>query len=85
MINQYITFFTQHWILSALFIFTLVVIIIYEMFNKVLSTKSVAPQETVQLMNRQNGIVIDIRDQDSFKKEHIAQAINVPLSKLKSC
>jgi rhodanese-related sulfurtransferase len=77
MVTQYLTFFSTHWILTTLLIVTLIAIFTLELLNKVLSIKRLTPQETVQLINQQDGVIIDIRNPQTFDAGHIIHAINV--------
>jgi len=45
--------------------------------------KGVSSQILTNLVNRENGVVIDIRPQADFNKGHIHGAIHIPLSKIK--
>ena len=42
----------------------------------------VSAMEAVQLINRQDAIVVDIRDADAFKAGHVTGARNIPESEL---
>lgn len=53
-------------------------------FVKRSAGKSVSSQEATMLVNRQDGIWIDIRDQATFRKGHIAGAHHIPLSQIES-
>ena len=43
-----------------------------------------SPQEAVNLINRENGIVVDVRDAIPYKESHMAGARNIPLAQLES-
>lgn len=43
---------------------------------------NVSPQELVNLVNREQGAVIDLREPAEFRKGHIVDAINIPYAKL---
>lgn len=45
-------------------------------------TKDVSPAEAVLLMNRENAIMLDVREENEFATGHIPEAKNIPLSKL---
>jgi rhodanese-related sulfurtransferase len=45
---------------------------------------SVTPQQTTELINRRDAIVIDVRPIADFSKSHIINAINIPASKLQN-
>lgn len=44
--------------------------------------KDVSPAEAVLLINRENAIVLDVREESEFATGHIPDAKNIPLSKL---
>ena len=45
---------------------------------------SISATEATTLINRQNAIVIDVRDQESFNKGHITNAIHIPFDELEA-
>lgn len=46
--------------------------------------RSVSPQELVDMVNRQNAVVLDIRDRKEFQAGHIVEAVNIPNANLES-
>lgn len=44
--------------------------------------KAVTPQQLVQLMNREDAIVLDLRDRKEYQEGHIVDAINIPHANL---
>lgn len=44
--------------------------------------RKVSPSEAVLLINRQDGVVVDVRDPNDFRSGHIANALNLPLTEL---
>jgi rhodanese-related sulfurtransferase len=46
--------------------------------------KGVTPQELVNLVNREGGVVLDVRDSKEFATGHIVDAVNVPHTALES-
>lgn len=45
---------------------------------------SVTAQQLVDMVNRQNALVLDIRDKKDFQSGHIVDAVNIPYSALES-
>lgn len=43
-----------------------------------------APQDAVNLINRENGVVIDVRDAIPFGESHVVGARNIPAAQLES-
>lgn len=44
--------------------------------------RSVSPQELVNLVNREDAVVIDVRDRKEFQAGHIVDALNIPFPAL---
>lgn len=77
---KFFEFIGNHWILSTLWVGLLVALILYQQAK---AGKTVSPQEATLLVNRSDGVILDIRDKKDFKKGHIVDAIHIPLAKLK--
>jgi rhodanese-related sulfurtransferase len=82
--GQLIDFIVNHWLLCSLFLVMLVIFLINEFQHRAKSIKGLSPQQAVDLMNHQNGVVIDIREPDLFSKGHILGAQNIKLSDFES-
>lgn len=75
-------FVINHWDL-----FLALVIIIFMMFSGQLSSrlrgyKTITPQEAVLLLNHDNAVLVDVREDNEFKEGHIIDARHIPLGKL---
>ena len=46
------------------------------------AAKFLSPAETVRLINREEPVVVDLRDEGDFGAGHLDNAINMPLAKL---
>ena len=77
---QFVEFIGNHLLLSALWVMSLGAIIVYHQRT---SASSVGPQKAVMLINRQDAVVVDVRDKKEFETGHIVDSINIPLAKLK--
>jgi rhodanese-related sulfurtransferase len=82
--DNFITFIINHWFMAALLIILVVALIYLETQGKVKGMNRVTPQLATQLVNKENAVIIDIRDASAFNKGHIAQAVNIPASELAS-
>lgn len=76
---QFVEFVGNHWILSSLWLALLTALILYRSKT---GSQSVSPQQAVTLINRKDGVVLDIRDKKEFEAGHIVDAINIPSGKL---
>jgi rhodanese-related sulfurtransferase len=77
--TRFLEFVINHWILSGLWVVLFGTLIAY--INSK-SGKSVTPQQATLLINRENGVFLDIRERKEYEKGHIVDAINIPLAKL---
>ena len=77
--EQYITFFGNHPMLSAVWLALVVMIVFTTIKMKMSPIKMISPQELTFLINKEQGVVVDIRDDKAFKAGHIIDA--KPLTK----
>lgn len=80
MIDQLFEFVQNHPLLVGAFLLVLVAWIAYEIRNS--SASGVTASEATQLVNREDAVVLDIRETGDFKAGHIAGARNIPQSRL---
>jgi len=74
-------FVVNHYILASLFVAFLVAILILESRR---GGAKISAQAAVSLINRDEAIVVDIRDRKEFGEGRITGSVNIPLSSLKS-
>ena len=79
MIDQLFEFVQNHLLLSGAFLVVLVAWIAYELKG---SNSGVSPSEATSLINREEGLFLDIREVKDFKAGHIAGARNIPKGRL---
>ena len=77
--TRFFEFLVNHWILSGLWLVLFAALIAYVNSK---SGKSVSPHQATLLINKQDGVFLDIRERKEFDKGHIVDAINIPLAKL---
>jgi rhodanese-related sulfurtransferase len=75
-------FVINHWDL-----FLALAIILFMMFGGGLSSrlrgfKQIGALEAVQLLNHENALLLDVREDSEFKDGHIIDALHIPLGKL---
>jgi rhodanese-related sulfurtransferase len=56
--------------------------LLWSMLRGGLGPKNVSPAEAVLLINREHGIVLDVRNETEFAGGHIPEAKNIPLAQL---
>ena len=82
--NEIIEFALNHWFLSSLFTLILVLFIANEIRQRGKGGAALSPQQVVNLMNHDQGVVVDIRSAEAFATGHIIGAINLPQADLES-
>jgi rhodanese-related sulfurtransferase len=76
---MFLEFLMQQWPLFAGLAACIVLLIVLESRR---GGRSVSPQELVNLVNKEQAVVIDLREPAEFRKGHIVDAINLPYAKL---
>ena len=57
--------------------------LVYTEYNRIVGgVKSVSPYQATQLLNGGEAMFVDVRDDAEFKKGHVLEATNIPLSAL---
>ena len=79
--DQLFTFIGSHPFLVGTFILLLALFIRNETQR---GGQSVSAQQLVDLVNRENALVLDVRDKKEFDSGHIVDAVNIPYSALES-
>lgn len=76
---MFIEFLTQQWPLAGAWLVLLFLLFFHESRK---GGKAVGPQRLTGLVNREEGLVLDIRDGNEFRKGHITGAVNIPFKDL---
>lgn len=79
MLANLIEFATNHYLLSSAFVVLLVLLIVTEMRK---GGKSLSTRELTALVNRDQGVVLDVRPKKDFSAGHIVDALNIPYDKV---
>lgn len=80
--QQFIDFSLRHWELWLAFFVVLGLLLAFELHIKLMSAPAVSVQQAIFLMNREDAVLLDVRDASSFLKEHITTSVNIPFSEL---
>jgi rhodanese-related sulfurtransferase len=78
------SFIQSHWLLSAAVVAVLILLTLIEVIRTQRGAKRISPQQTTQLINREQAIVIDIRSHEAYAKGHIIEAVSIPLADLEN-
>ena len=80
--QEYIDFFSSEPILSVAWVAIAAMLVQSLLKSKISGVKSVAAQDAIMMINKQNAIIVDVRSADEFKKGHIVNAKNIPVSQI---
>lgn len=79
MLANLIEFVTTHFVLSGIFV-TLLALLAFTEMRK--GGQSLGSRELTALINRDEGVVLDIRAQKDFSAGHIVGALHIPFEKI---
>jgi rhodanese-related sulfurtransferase len=79
MINtkQILEFIQNNWMLCAAFGAILVMLLFEELKNKIGGISKISVQNCTLLLNRENAVTVDLRNQETFASGHIIGSINL--------
>ena len=78
--DRYIAFITAHPLLIGIFVVLLILFLLNESRR---GGKTIVTAELIRLLNKENAVVLDLRDAKAFRAGHITGAVNLPHTKLK--
>jgi len=80
--QQFFEFIINNWYLFLALIIILALLGMNMIRPKLLGFKEAKPNEVVQLINREDAVVLDVRDDSDFEKGHILNARHIPFGLL---
>lgn len=75
-------FIVNHWALSAAFVGVLALLVFSEIRRKLHGVPQLGPHAATQLMNSEDALVLDVREDAEYKQGHLANAVHIPLGQL---
>ena len=82
--QEYIAFFQENMIMSVVWVGLVVALIMNIVKTSTAAYKEITAGDATQKINRENGVVVDIRTKDEFKKGHITEAVHILPSDIKA-
>ena len=76
--QQFLEFIVNNWFLFLALVIVLTLLGMNMIRPKLLGFKEVKPNEVVSLINRDDAVIVDVRDSGEFEKGHILNARNIP-------
>ncbi len=79
---QFLEFVVNQWVLF-LTLFVVVGVLIWDIFgNRIRGINDVPPLEAVRLINQEEAVVVDVRENSEYAEGHILDAHHMPLGSL---
>lgn len=76
---MFLEFLIEQWLLATA-LAVLLLMLFYHESRK--AGRAVTPQQLSDLVNRQDALVLDVRDSNEFRKGHITASVNIPFKDL---
>jgi rhodanese-related sulfurtransferase len=81
--QQLMEFVVNHWFLTALF-FSILIALFFNVFGaQFQGYRSVGITEATQVMNHDDAVILDVREDSEFGDGHILNSQHIPLSQMK--
>lgn len=80
MLHEFTAFVIKHWALVGAFFIVLILIIIEEAKSVSARGDRVSVFEATRFINKEDAVVIDLRDASSFREGHIVNAKNIAIA-----
>ncbi len=74
MIENLLTFMTNHWILTSIWSVIVLLLVIHEGSRGGLQ---LSPAQVTRMINNEDAVVIDIRKKEDFRTGHLPESINI--------
>ncbi|MCV9879053.1 rhodanese-like domain-containing protein [Brenneria izbisi] len=75
--QEIMSFISRNPILSVAWVALLIAVIVLTVKSKLSKVKDVVRGEAIQLINKEDAVVVDIRNRDDYRRGHIANAFNL--------
>ena len=82
--DVYVTFISNNLILFAALIVISVMLVFNLIGARLRGFQNASPTETIQMINRDDAIVLDVREDSEFNTGHILNSIHIPQGHLKT-
>lgn len=82
--DQLITFTSNNTILVVAIVLVSLMLIHSLVGEKLRGYSSVTPSESTQMINRDDALIVDVRESNEYSQGHIINSLHIPLSSLKT-
>ncbi len=73
------SFIVDHWILSFALVFVLLLLVSETLKRRMLGFKEVSPSDAIRHINKDDAVVLDVREDKEYAEGHISNALHIPV------
>jgi rhodanese-related sulfurtransferase len=81
--DKYIQFLTNHYMLSGAWLVVAGMLIYSFISARLRGFSGIHPAMATQLINRDNAVVLDVREDNEYREGHIVNSVHIPVSYLR--
>jgi rhodanese-related sulfurtransferase len=78
---DFFIFISEQWVMVSVL---LILIYLFAFTEQKKAGKQISVHDVTSLINSEEGVLVDLRDSKEYESGHIANALNIPLSKLET-
>lgn len=80
--DQYIQFITNHYLLGSAWMVVFIMLVYSFIGAQLRGFSSVNPAMATQLINRNDAVILDVREDNEYREGHIVNSVHIPMSYL---
>jgi len=82
--EQILSFINNHWDLFAALIIILALLFASTLLDAIRGIKQIGPAEATRLINHEDAIVLDVREDKEFAGGHIINSLHIPMAEVQN-
>lgn len=82
--EQILNFINNHWDLFAALIIILALLFASTLVNAIRGIKQIGPAEATRLINHEDALVLDVREDKEFAGGHIINSLHIPMAEVQN-
>lgn len=82
--EQILNFISNHWDLFTALIIILALLFASTLLDAIRGIKQIGPAEATHLINHQDALVLDVREDKEFAGGHIINSLHIPMAKVQN-
>jgi rhodanese-related sulfurtransferase len=80
---EFVAFLTRNWLLALVFVLSGVMLLYPLVTRRFFATREIGTLDVTRLLNKDNPLVLDVRESSELEGGRLPNAVHIPLSQLK--